>query len=89
MARTIEESFFFRNAFQRLVVHRQHFAGVENFDAGIAEPRLLAGGIDFSLIANEINRGDGPVCIECLFDAFDDDPATVVATHDIHCNSHK
>jgi hypothetical protein len=24
-----------------------------------------------------------------LFDAFDDDRTTVVATHDIHCNSHK
>ena len=29
------------------------------------------------------------VGLECAFGAFDDDTATMVATHDIHCNSHK
>ena len=29
------------------------------------------------------------VGFERQFDAFDDDSATVVATHDIHCDSHK
>ena len=47
------------------------------------------GGADFGFVADEKQGGDGAVCVECLFDAFDDDPATVVATHDIHCDSHK
>ena len=80
---------FLADAFERLVVHGQHFAGMGNLHAFIVEVSSLAGAMNFSLIADEVNRGDRLVSFECLFDAFDDDRTTVVATHDIHCNSHK
>ena len=85
MARTIEESFFCGAA--GLVLHRQHFAGVDDLDAVIG--RMFAG-----LLVSASGPTKKRVRIvgsarECLFDAFDDDPATVVATHDIHCNSHR
>jgi len=36
-----------------------------------------------------VNRGDCPAVVERRFDAFDDNLASVVATHDIHYDSHK
>jgi hypothetical protein len=55
---------------------------------GIPQSDLLAGGADFGFIADEQDLADGRISFECAFDAFDNDRATVVATHDIHCNSH-
>ena len=50
---------------------------------------FLAGGAGFRFVADEEHLADGRISFEGLFDAFDDDCATVVATHDIHCNSHR
>ena len=45
--------------------------------------------MDFGLVADEVEGVMARIGFECPFGAFDDDPATVVATHDIHCDSHK
>jgi hypothetical protein len=44
--------------------------------------------VDGRLITNEIKRGDFFAGLKRQFCACDDDPATVVAAHDIHCDSH-
>src|SRR5581483_5226526 len=80
--------FFLADGLDRFVVHRQHLSGIDDLDAAVGELRFAARGLDFGFPAHEKNRGDGFVRFECLFDAVDDDRATVVATHDIHCDSH-
>jgi hypothetical protein len=40
------------------------------------------------LVADEIKRGDFFVGLKRQLCACNDDPATVVAAHDIHCDSH-
>ena len=47
------------------------------------------GGVDFGLIADQKKGGDFLVVLQRPLDAFDDDSASVVAAHDIHCNSHR
>ena len=77
------------DALERLVVHGQHFAGVDDLDAVVAEAGLLARppGFQPRWPTRRMAVMDWSAS-QCPFDAFDDDPATVVATHDIHCNSH-
>ena len=45
--------------------------------------------MDLGLVPDQVKGCDLLVSLEGPFGAFDDDPASVVATHDIHCNSHK
>jgi hypothetical protein len=40
------------------------------------------------LVADEVNGSEVFVGFESSFDSFDDHFATVVATHDIHCDAH-
>jgi len=61
---------------------------VDNFHAGIGQPGTLASGFNVRLTAHEQDAGEPGFRLNGLLDARDDDPATVVATHDIHCNSH-
>ena len=72
-----------------LVVHRHHFAGVNDLDAVVAQVAGSQSGLDILLLADQKYGANFRVGGERTFDAFDDNPATVVATHDIHCNSHK
>jgi GTP cyclohydrolase II len=44
--------------------------------------------VNFSFVADEVKSGDVFVSLKCPFGAFDDDATTMIATHDIHCNSH-
>src|ERR1041385_303818 len=44
--------------------------------------------MNLRFVADEVEGADFVAGLECAFGAFDDDPTTVVATHDIHCNSH-
>ena len=84
----MEESFFLRSA----------MAGLSSiFTTSLAwmtrtrwsrKPRSRQGGVDFGLVADEVKGGDFVVAFQRPFGAGDDDPATVVATHDIHCDSH-
>ena len=62
---------------------------MDDLDAMVAKAARRQGGVDFSLVADEKNARRCPVRLQGAFDAFDDDPATVVAAHDIHCDSHK
>ena len=61
---------------------------MDGVGAGIAKLDLLSRGLDLRFIADQKNRRDTSIGFERAFDAFDDDRATVVATHDIHCYSH-
>ena len=47
------------------------------------------GGLDLGLSADEVEFGDVRVGLQRQFDAIDDDFDSVVATHDIHDDSHK
>ena len=45
--------------------------------------------MDLSLVADQEEFGNPRIRLESFLGAFDDDPAAVVATHDIHCYAHK
>ena len=55
----------------------------------IPKAALRERGVDLSPVADQVESGDSSIRLERAFGAFDDDPASVVATHDIHCDSHK
>ena len=57
-------------------------------NAMVTKPALGQGGMDFASIADQVKSADALVGLERPLRAFDDHPAAVVATHDIHCNSH-
>jgi hypothetical protein len=44
--------------------------------------------MDVGLVADKEEGGNFIVAFQRPFGAGNDDPATVVATHDIHCDSH-
>lgn len=50
---------------------------------------LGQGSLDFSLLADEVQFGDVWVSLQGQLDPIDDDSDSVVATHDIHDDSHK
>jgi hypothetical protein len=45
-------------------------------------------GVDFGAVAYQKQRRDLLARLQCPHGPFDNDPAAVVATHDIHCDSH-
>ena len=45
--------------------------------------------MDVSLVADKVEGGNFVVAFQRPFGTGDDDPATVVAAHDIHCYSHR
>ena len=49
----------------------------------------LEAGLDLGLLADEMQLGDVRVGLQRLLDPIDDDFDSVVATHDIHDDSHK
>ena len=80
---------FFAERAGGFVVHLHDFAGVDDAHAMVAKAAGRQGGVDFGLVADEVEGGDFLVGLQRPFGACDDDPATVVATHDIHCDSHR
>ena len=62
---------------------------MEDLEPAIVTAALFEGGLDFRLIADQVQLRDGWVGLKRQPDPIDDDPAPVVATHDIHYNSHK
>src|SRR5258707_687492 len=62
---------------------------MDNSDPAVATAALLEGGLDFRLVAHEINLSNRRVGLQRQPDPIDDDPAAVVATHDIDYDSHK
>ena len=72
-----------------LVGHGQDLASVDYAHAMVAKAALGQSGVDFASMADEIESGDLWIGLQSPIGAFDHNPATVVATHDIHCDSHK
>jgi hypothetical protein len=62
---------------------------MDNAHAMVAKPALGQGGVDFAPIADQVEGGNPLVGLQGPLGALDDHPASVVATHDIHCDSHK
>jgi hypothetical protein len=62
---------------------------VDDAHAMVAKSALGQGGMDFTPIANQIEGGNSLVGLQGPLGTLDDHPASVVATHDIHCDSHK
>jgi hypothetical protein len=80
---------FFAERGGGLVVHFHDFTGVNDSHAMVAKTTGGQGGVNVSLIANQVKGGDGFIVLKRLFDAFDDNTTPVIATHDIHSNSHR
>ena len=55
----------------------------------VAEAALGQGGVDLAPIADEVQGGNLRIGLQSPLGALNHDPATVVAPHDIHCDSHK
>jgi hypothetical protein len=45
--------------------------------------------MDFAAVADQVEGGNPLVSLQSPLGALDNDTASVVATHDIHCDSHK
>jgi len=54
----------------------------------VAEAALGQGGVDLAAIADEVESRDLRIGLERPQGPLDHDSATVVAPHDIHCDSH-
>jgi hypothetical protein len=80
---------FFAERDDRLVVHFHDFGGVDDADAMVAETARRERGMYFGLVADEENGGDFFIFLQRAFDTRDDDATTVVAAHDIHCDTHR
>ena len=72
----------------RLVLHGKHFTGMNEVDPPVAQAGLFERGLNVVLVADEVDGGEMVVGFESAFNAFNDDLATVVAAHDIHCDAH-
>ena len=62
---------------------------MDDAHAMVAKAAFGQGGMDIAPITDEVKGADFFISLKCALGSFDDDPATVVATHDIHCDSHK
>src|SRR2546422_531208 len=62
---------------------------MDDFDAFVAEMSLGHRRPDLRLVPHQVKLGNSVAGVERGFDAFDDNLATMVATHDIHYDSHK
>ncbi len=62
---------------------------MQDLHPGILKADLFQGWLNLFLIPHQVEGGDTGICFESQFGASDDDFATVVATHDIHCDSHR
>ena len=58
------------------------------FDAMVAKTTRRQRGVDCGLIADEKKRGDFFIGLKRELRARNHDSATMVAAHDIHCDSH-
>jgi hypothetical protein len=57
-------------------------------DPPVAQAGLFERGVKLGLVADEVDGGEMVVGFEGASNAFNDDLATVVAAHDIHCDAH-
>jgi len=61
---------------------------VDDADAVVAETARGQRGMDVGFVADKVDGGDVLILLQRAFHAGDDDTATVVTPHDIHCDSH-
>ncbi len=88
-ARAMEESFFLRSALTGLSSISTTSLAWMTAHAMVAKTAFRQRGVDVRLVADEIKGGDFFVGLQRQLGARDHDPATVVAAHDIHCDSHR
>ena len=62
---------------------------MDDANAVVAETAAGQGGVDVRAVADQEEGGDLFAGLQGAHGAFNDDAAAVVATHDIHCDSHK
>jgi hypothetical protein len=61
---------------------------VDDANAVVPETTWGQGTVDLGLVADKEKRSHAFIGLDGPHGALDDDPATVVATHDIHSNPH-
>jgi hypothetical protein len=71
-----------------LLFHAEDLGRMDDLHAVIAKATLRQGSMDLFPVSDQEHFRDPPVCLESPFGAFDDNSTAVVATHDIHCNTH-
>ncbi len=71
------------------VLHGEELGGMHDSDAGVAKLRAVQDGVDFVTPADEVQFSDFVTGLKRLFGTFDDDRRAMVATHDIHHDTHK
>jgi len=62
---------------------------VDDLDTVVAEAAFRQSRVDVCAVSDEEDLGNFFVRFERELHARDHNPATVVAAHDIHCNSHR
>ena len=58
-------------------------------EAAVPTAALLEGHFNFRFVADQIKLGDSRIGLKRKPDSIDDNSTPVVATHDIHYDSHK
>jgi hypothetical protein len=81
--------FFPSHRRDRFVFHGQYFAGMHDADAVIAEASFGKRGLDLGAASYKVKGVHSLIIVNCANRSLNDDAATMVATHDIHCNPHK
>ncbi len=61
---------------------------MNDMHAMVAKPALRQSGVYLASVADQEKGSDPLFGLQSPLDALNDHPAAVVATHDIHCNSH-
>ena len=62
---------------------------MNHVDTVIAKPALRQGSMNLAPVTNEVKGGNSAISLQSPVGALADHTTAVVATHDIHCNSHK
>jgi hypothetical protein len=61
---------------------------MDHMYAVVAKSALWQSAVNLASVADQVEGSDPLFGLESPFDALDDHSTSVVATHDIHCNSH-
>lgn len=61
---------------------------MDNLNARVAKAALGQCGVNCGLVSDQVKSGNSLISLKRAFGTFDYNAAAVVATHDIHCDSH-
>ena len=84
----MEQSFFLRSAAAGLSAMVRTSLAWTTRTRWSRKPRAGRAAWISASVADQVKGGDSRVGLQRPLGALDDDPAAVVATHDIHCDSH-